>query len=155
MKTMKMNRRSWIAVGTLSAMTLGTVSATPAHAIDADTWKKVAIGAGVVTGYGLIKGKGKVATIGGIATAGSYYMYKKSKDKQDDRFQARPQTFTGQVTNVRSNQSFDIRVGNQFFNVFTNSYLPRQLNVNDVVRVYGVPSGNDIRNASVTITSNR
>ena len=63
---------------------VGTTLATtaPAHA-SSDTWKKVAIGAGMVTGYGLLKGKGKIATIGGLATAGSYYMYKKSKDKEE------------------------------------------------------------------------
>jgi hypothetical protein len=82
MKTLKLNSRRAIAVGTLSAMALGTVvTATPAQA-DSDTWKKVAIGAGIVTGYGLLKGKGKVATIGGLATAGSYYMYRKDKKKE-------------------------------------------------------------------------
>ena len=71
-------------MGTLSAMTLGSTVAmtTPAQA-DSDTWKKVAIGAGVVTGYGLLKGKDKVAIIGGVATAGSYYMYRRAKKKED------------------------------------------------------------------------
>jgi len=89
MKTTKTTASRIIAAGTLGAMTLGSTAAltTPAHA-GADTWKKVAIGAGVVTGYGLIKGKGKVATIGGVATAGSYYMYTRAKKKEEARRQA-------------------------------------------------------------------
>ncbi len=91
MKAMKINSRRWIAVGTLSAMTLGTVAvSTPAHA-SSDTWKKVAVGAGIVTGYGLLKGKGKIATIGGLATAGSYYMYRKEKNKEEDQQRLRYQ----------------------------------------------------------------
>ncbi len=84
MQTLKTNTRRWIALGTLSAMTLGTVAVTTPAQANSDTWKKVAIGAGIVTGYGLLKGNGKVATIGGLATAGSYYMYRKDK-KQEDR----------------------------------------------------------------------
>ena len=78
----------YVAIGTLGVMTLGATlsTATPAHA-GSSTWKKVAIGAGVVTGYGLLKGKGKIATIGGVATAGSYYMYKKSKGKEEAKRQ--------------------------------------------------------------------
>ena len=89
MKTIKTNAKRWIALGTLSAMTLSSVAVTtsPAEA-DSKTWKKAAIGAGVVTGYGLIKKKGKVATIGGVATAGSYLMYRKSKKKEEARRQA-------------------------------------------------------------------
>jgi len=89
MKTTKVTTSRIIAAGTLGAITLGSTvtMTTPAHA-GADTWKKVAIGAGVVTGYGLIKGKGKIATIGGVTTAGSYYMYKRSKKKEEARRQA-------------------------------------------------------------------
>lgn len=84
MKTLKKDAKRWIAAGTLSALALGTIAAasTPAQA-KSSNWKKAAIGAGVVTGYGLIKGKGKVATIGGAATAGSYYMYRRSKKKEN------------------------------------------------------------------------
>ena len=80
------NAKQWIAVGTLSAMSVGglLVTSTPASA-DSDSWKKAAIAAGAVTGYGLVKGKGKVATVGGVATAGSYYMYRKSKKKENNR----------------------------------------------------------------------
>ena len=87
MNTAKMNTNRWIAMGTLGVITLGSVATKPAMA-DSDTWKKAAIGAGIVTGYGLIKGKGRVSTIGGVATAGSYYMYRKEK-KQEDRDEAR------------------------------------------------------------------
>jgi hypothetical protein len=82
---MKTNNKKFVALstlGVLGATTLGGAFATPAHA-GADTWKKVAIGAGVVTGYGLVKGKGKVATIGGIATAASYLKYRSDKKKED------------------------------------------------------------------------
>jgi hypothetical protein len=66
------------------------------------------------------------------------------------------QSFTGVVTNVRSDQSFDVRIGGGTYNVYLNNVLPRQLNVGDQVRVYGVRYGsNDIRNASVTIIRNR
>lgn len=81
--------RRLVAVGTLSAMTVGaTLAGTAPAQAGSSTWKKIAIGAGVVTGYGLLKGKGKVATIGGLATAGSYLMYKKSKDKEENKRQA-------------------------------------------------------------------
>lgn len=85
--------RQIIATGTLGVMALGGTAmlAQPAHA-GSDTWKKVAIGAAAVTGYGLLKGKGKVATIGALATAGSYYMYKKNK-KKDDKSEARRQAW--------------------------------------------------------------
>lgn len=88
------NAKQWIAVGTLGAMSFGglVATSTPAAAAKSSTWKKAAIAAGAVTGYGLIKGKGKVATIGGVATAGSYYMYKKSK-KKDNKSEARRQNW--------------------------------------------------------------
>ncbi|MDQ3814791.1 MAG: hypothetical protein M3347_12685 [Armatimonadota bacterium] len=90
MKTLKKKANCLIAAGTLSVLTLGTTVAanTPAHA-EADTWKKVAIGAAVVTGYGLVKGKGKVAAIGAAATAGSYYMYDRAKDKEREEEEQR------------------------------------------------------------------
>lgn len=89
MKTLKKDAKRWIAAGTLTAVTLGSIATISAPAkADSDTWKKVAIGAGVVTGYGLVKGKGKVATVGGVATAGSYYMYRRSKKKEEARRQA-------------------------------------------------------------------
>jgi hypothetical protein len=89
MKNLKMSTGRWIAMGTLGVVTLGSTvgMTTPAEA-KSKTWKKVAIGAGAVTGYGLLKGKGKVATIGGVATAGSYYMYKKGKKKEESQRQA-------------------------------------------------------------------
>jgi hypothetical protein len=84
MKTLHQQRS--IALGTLSVLaatlTVGSM-AVPAQA-SSSTWKKVAIGAGVVTGYGLLKGNKKVAIIGGLATAGSYYKYKKDKKKEDN-----------------------------------------------------------------------
>ena len=73
-----------LALGTLGVMAatmLGGATTLPAQA-KSSTWKKVAIGSGVVTGYGLLKGNKKVAIIGGLATAGSYYKYKKDKKKE-------------------------------------------------------------------------
>jgi acetyl-CoA carboxylase carboxyltransferase component len=89
MKTLKKDAKRWIAAGTLTAFALGSFAtmSTPAQATGSKTWKKVAIGAGVVTGYGLVKGKGKVATIGAAATAGSYYMYRKKKKSEEQRRQ--------------------------------------------------------------------
>jgi hypothetical protein len=83
MKTLKHNSTRWIAAGTLSVMTLGSVAAmsTPSQAASSKTWKKVAIGSAVVTGYGLIKKKRKVALAGAAATAGSYYMYRRARKR--------------------------------------------------------------------------
>jgi len=83
MKTNTINKNRAIAVGTLGVMTLGSTAllSQPAHA-GSGTWKKIAIGAAALTGYGLLKHNGKATTIGAVATAGSYYMYKKSKDKE-------------------------------------------------------------------------
>src|SRR5215216_2920004 len=89
MKTMKTNPSRLIAAGTLGVLTFGSTAAmtTPAQA-GSDTWKKVAIGSAIVTGYGLVKGKGKVTTVGAVATAGSYYMYSRSKKKEEAKRQA-------------------------------------------------------------------
>ena len=66
------------------------------------------------------------------------------------------QTFTGTVTRVRSDQSFDIRVNNTTYNVFTNSFVPRGLSNGDIVRVSGVRAdNNDIRDARVALINNR
>jgi len=80
----QINTSRIVAMGTLGALTLGGTAllSAPAQA-GPSTWKKVAIGGAAVTGYGLVKGKGKVATIGAVTTAGSYYMYKRSKKKQE------------------------------------------------------------------------
>ena len=81
------NTQRKIAFGTiavLGATTLGGFTAKPAQA-SSNTWKNIAIGAGVVTAYGLIKGKSDVATIGGIAAVGSYLKYQSEK-KQEDRY---------------------------------------------------------------------
>lgn len=64
--------------------------------------------------------------------------------------------YTGIVTRVTSNQSFDVRIGGNTFNVYTNGRLPQGLSTGDTVQVNGVQEGkNDIRNASVSLISNR
>ena len=64
-------------------------------------------------------------------------------------------TYTGRVTDVNSNQSFDIDVNGMTYNVTTSSRLPSGLDEDDVVRVYGRRANdNDITNASVTIIDN-
>ena len=64
--------------------------------------------------------------------------------------------FTGTVTNVKGDDSFDIRIGGDIYNVYTDSVLPRRLSEGDFVQVYGERVGkNDIRRASVRIIENR
>lgn len=66
------------------------------------------------------------------------------------------QSWTGTVTRVRSDRSFDFSVGGSTFNVYSNSLLPRGLNQGDVMRVSGVRQDkNDVRNASVRLVNNR
>lgn len=80
-----------IALSTLAvlgATTFGGLAVKPAHA-SSDTWKKIAIGAGIVTGYGLLKDKKNIALIGGIATVGSYLKYRSDKKKEDREEQQR------------------------------------------------------------------
>lgn len=83
MKT-QINTSRIVAMGTLGVMSLGGTAllSTPAQA-GPSTWKKIAIGGAAVTGYGLLKHNGKATTIGAVTTAGSYYMYKRSKKKQE------------------------------------------------------------------------
>lgn len=66
------------------------------------------------------------------------------------------QTFTGRVTDIESNQRFDIMVGSTLYNVKPSSPISRRLNRGDMVRVYGLRSGtNDIINANVVIVGGR
>ena len=78
-----------------------------------------------------------------------------------DRYDRNPRnnrnkaTYSGTVTNVRAGNSFDLRANGRTYNVYTASALPRGLSKGDKVSVYGRPYGdNDIRNATVRITSN-
>lgn len=65
--------------------------------------------------------------------------------------QGRYETFTGEVTNIISNQRFDLRVGRTVYNVTASSSIARRLQEGDRVRVYGLRSGtNDIKNANVS-----
>jgi hypothetical protein len=84
------NANRWIATGALGVLTLSglMLTSTPAQA-KSSNWKKAAIAGAAVTGYGLVKGKGRVATVGGAATAGSYYMYRKSKKKENNEAKRR------------------------------------------------------------------
>ena len=78
------NAKRWIAVGTLSVMTVSGLALTTAPAsAKSSNWKKAAIAGAAVTGYGLVKGKGTTSTVGAAATAGSYYMYRKSKKDEN------------------------------------------------------------------------
>ena len=83
----KVNKPRTVALATLGVMVsslLGGALVTPASA-NAKTWKKVTIGAGVVTGYGLLAGKGRVAPPGATAPAGSYLKYRHDKKKEQRR----------------------------------------------------------------------
>lgn len=81
---------------------------------------------------------------------------KRNDPRRDDNNDGnRYQTFSGIVTNVRNSREFDVRVGGTTYNVYANN-AARNLNRNDEVRIYGQRiGGNDIRNASVTVTRNR
>jgi hypothetical protein len=92
---MKLNKKTTVALstlGVLTASTFGGALVSPAQA-SSDTWKKIAIGSGVVTGYGLLKHKGKIATIGGIATVGSLLKYRSDKKKEDKEEAKRAQYY--------------------------------------------------------------
>ena len=90
------------------------------------------------------------------AQAAPYQEVAYGHHNRGDRRRNEQETFTGRVTDVHSNQSFDIRADSQTFNVYSNVRLPRRLNKGDRVQVVGDRSGkNDIRNASVTILRNR
>ncbi len=82
-------KNRWIALGTLGTVVAGTLlgGATAAQA-KSSTWKKVAIGAGIVTGYGLIKKKKNLAIGGGVVTALSYLKYRSDKKKETRARQA-------------------------------------------------------------------
>jgi hypothetical protein len=62
----------------------------------------------------------------------------------------------GTVANVRSQQNFDLRSGNTTYQVRATSRTPRALSRGDYVEVSGeLRSGNDLRNASVSLLRNR
>ena len=64
-------------------------------------------------------------------------------------------SLSGTVTNVRTGSSFDLRTNSRTYTVYTSASLPRGLSRGDQVQVSGrAYSSNDIRNASVRITSN-
>ena len=63
--------------------------------------------------------------------------------------------FTRRVTDVESDQHFDISVDGKTYNVSAWTRLPRRLEEGDMVRVYDRRTNdNDITNASVTIIDN-
>jgi hypothetical protein len=62
----------------------------------------------------------------------------------------------GTVSNLRSQQSFDLRSGNTTYQVRATSRTPRALSNGDYVEVIGdLRSGNELRNASVSLLRNR
>lgn len=78
----------------------------------------------------------------------------RDNDDRDDNANGY-RSYSGIVSNVRSNREFDIRVGSTTYNVYAASSTPRLSN-NDTVRVYGQRVGNnDLRNANATVTRNR
>ena len=81
------------------------------------------------------------------------YRTRYDSDRNNNRSNS---TFTGRVTNVRSDSSFDLKANNRTYNVYAVTRLPRRLNENDEVRVYGRLYGNnDIRNANVALINDR
>ncbi len=64
-------------------------------------------------------------------------------------------TYNGEVTDVRSNREFDVRIDGRIYRVYADK-TTRDINRGDTVRVYGSRSGNnDIRNARVTLANDR
>ena len=79
----------------------------------------------------------------------------RKRDGRDDYRRDDYRTYSGEVTRIRNDREFDVRVGGTTYNVYASSGT-RGLDEGDIVRVYGQRYGdNDIRNANVTITSNR
>jgi Ni/Co efflux regulator RcnB len=77
-------------------------------------------------------------------------------DRDRDRDHNDYRTFTGTVSRVNSDSKFELRYNGDTYDVYVSGRMPRSLDRNDVVRVYGYRSGNnDIRNASVTVLRNR
>ncbi len=64
-------------------------------------------------------------------------------------------TYVGEVTDVKNNREFDVRVDGHTYNVYADN-SPKRLSRGDTVRVTGKRVGsNDIREAKVNITRNR
>lgn len=84
-----MNTTKIVALGTLGAMSLGTIASmsVPAHA-GSKGRRNTTIGLGAITAYGLLKRNKKVAIIGGIGTAVAYSRYRSAKKKEDRRSRA-------------------------------------------------------------------
>lgn len=85
---------------------------------------------------------------------------RRDRDRRDrdrrDRDRRNYRTFTGTVERVNSSSKFRLRSNGESYDVYVSRRLPRHLDKNDVVRVYGHRYGvNDIRNANVTILRNR
>lgn len=78
------------------------------------------------------------------------------RDRDRDRDRNDYRSFTGTVSKVNSDSKFELRYDGKTYDVYVSGRLPRRLDRNDVVRVYGYRYGNnDIRNASVTVLRNR
>lgn len=92
---MQITHQRGVAVGTLVAVastTLGGLGTPFAHA-GSNTWRNIAIGAGVLTGYGLLKHKRSLAVIGGVATGLSYLKYRKERKHEKRVAMARSQSY--------------------------------------------------------------
>ena len=71
-------------------------------------------------------------------------------------YQTNGRTYTGTVTRVRSNTSFDVNINGSTFNVYLDTPAPRGLTKGDTVRINGVQQDkNDIRYATVSVLRNR
>ena len=110
----------------------------------------------IITTKGLLLGAALLGALT-VATSVSPASARPRYDRRPTgRALVRTQNYVGRVTNVRSATSFDARIGDKIFNVYTRTSLPRRLNSGDVVRINGVAKyNNDIRNADVTVIRNR
>ena len=85
---MKTTMNRWIALGTLSVMTAGTLGAgvTAAYA-GSKGRRNTTIALGAVTAYGLLKKKRTVAIGGALGTAYAYSRYRSAK-KNERRYRS-------------------------------------------------------------------
>ena len=72
----------WVALSLLVAIVASTLMISAPAQAKSSTWKKVAIGAGVVAGYGLLKHKKGLAIGAGAVALGSYLKYRHDRKRE-------------------------------------------------------------------------
>ena len=75
----------WVALSLLVAIVASTLMISAPAQAKSSTWKKVAIGAGLVAGYGLLTHKKGLAIGAGVVAAGSYLKYRHDRKREKRR----------------------------------------------------------------------